>query len=71
MREVMNADIRTCCRQLFLSGAIPDLCEQEGTPKQVEFILKTLQNEMELRKINKRKRLMKQAGFPRNITAPI
>lgn len=64
MREVMNADIRTCCRQLFLSGAIPDLCEQEGTPKQAEFILKALQNEMELREINKRKRLMKQAGFP-------
>lgn len=64
MREELNTHISAACRQLFLSSAIPELCEKEATPKQAEFLLDALNRELELREKNKRERLMKRARFP-------
>ena len=64
MRGSMNDEIRVCCKQLFLSSTIPDMCEHDATPKQAGFILEALQKELSLREENKRIRLVKRAGFP-------
>ena len=64
MKEAMNQEIRRLCKKLFLSSAIPDLCEIQATPKQAEFLLSAIEQELSLRESNKRKRLVKRAGFP-------
>lgn len=64
VRDALNQEIIQACRKLFLSSAIPDMCEKDGTPKQAEFMLAGLNSELELREQNKRKRLVKHAGFP-------
>ena len=64
MRDELNLEVRAACRRLYLSSAIPDMCEKEGTPKQAEFILDALHRELSLREENKKERLVKRAGFP-------
>lgn len=64
MRDELNLEVRAACRRLYLSCAIPDMCEKEGTPKQAEFILEALHRELSLREKNKKERLVKRAGFP-------
>lgn len=64
VRESINQEIRVACKSLFLTAAIPDLCESEATPKQAEFMLRAFEQERASREANKRKRLVKRAGFP-------
>lgn len=64
MKEALNDDIKQAARKLFLSSRVVDLCKAEATPKQAEFLLHVLQEEISAREENKRIRLVKRAGFP-------
>lgn len=64
MKEEICAQILTASRQLFLSGRISEICQEKGTQRQVEFVLELLNEEISLRDDNRRKRLIKRAGFP-------
>lgn len=64
MREEMNHEIYCACKRLFLTSAIPKLIETEGTPKQVEYLLEALRQEIAKREENKKERLIKRARFP-------
>lgn len=63
-KEHLYSDIRECCRKLFLSSEIAELCEQQSTPKQAQFMLEALQKEVAIRDENKKQRLIKRAMFP-------
>ena len=45
-REQMRQEIRTACKKLFLSNQMADLCAQEATPKQEEFLHKALMEDV-------------------------
>lgn len=64
MKEDFCTQILEASRQLFLSGRISEICQEKGTQKQLEFLLELLQAERTLRDENRRKRLIKRAGFP-------
>ena len=64
MKEDFCTQILGASRQLFLSGRISEICREKGTQKQLEFLLELLQAELTLRDENRRKRLIKRAGFP-------
>ena len=64
MREASGIRLHSACRQLFLSTRIAERCAQEGTPKQMEFVLGLLEEELSLREENRKARLFKRAGFP-------
>lgn len=63
-RNKWEESIRSCCRALFLTAAIPELISRHGTPKQIEYLAIALQKEMERREETKRERLVKRARFP-------
>ena len=63
-REEVRAEITACCRQMMLSRRIVELCEQEATPKQEEFLHRVLTEEVAAREKSRRQRLMQRAGFP-------
>ena len=63
-REQLRQEIYNFCRQLMLSRRIVELCEQEATPKQEEFLHKALSEEMAQRERSRRTRLTNRAGFP-------
>ena len=48
----------------MLSTQVVDLCEQEATPKQEEFLHRVLTDEIERRERNRKTRLLTKAGFP-------
>ena len=64
VKEDFCTQIPGASRQLFLSGRISEICRENGTQKQLGFILELLQPELTLRDENRRKRLIKRAGFP-------
>ena len=64
MKEDFCTQILGASRQLFLSGRISEICRGKGTQKRQEFILELLQAKLTLRDENRRKRLIKRAGFP-------
>lgn len=64
MKETICSQIQKASRQLFLSGHISEVCREKGTQKQLEFLLELLDGELALREENRRKRLIKRAGFP-------
>lgn len=64
MKEELCAHIHSASRQLFLSGRITEVCQEKGTLKQLEFLLELMNEELTLREENRRKRLIKRAGFP-------
>ncbi|OUQ62827.1 hypothetical protein B5E53_16985 [Eubacterium sp. An11] len=68
MKEDFYTQILGASRQFFFSGRISEICREKGTQKQLEFILELLQAELTLRDENRRKRLIKRAGFPSNLT---
>jgi len=63
-RDSTETRIRAACRQLFLSTRTADRCSREATPKQMEFMLSVMEDELALREENRRTRLFKRAGFP-------
>ena len=64
MKEDICTQIRGASRQLFLSGRIAEVCQEKGTQKQLEFVLELMNEELTLRDENRRRRLIKRAGFP-------
>lgn len=64
IKNDMCAQILSASRQLFLSGKIAEVCQEKGTQKQLEFVLEVMNEELALREENRRKRLIKRAGFP-------
>lgn len=64
MKEDICARILGASRQLFLSARISEVCQERGTQKQLEFVLELMNEELTLRDENRRKRLIKRAGFP-------
>lgn len=64
MKEDICAQILVASRQLFLSSRISEICLEKGTQKQLEFVLELMNEELTLRDENRRKRLIKRAGFP-------
>lgn len=64
MKEDLCVQIHSAGRQLFLSGRITEVCREKGTQKQLEFLLELMNEELALREENRRKRLIKRAGFP-------
>lgn len=57
-------DITGYCKKLFFTGAIPDLCGKEGSPKQVAYLRDALKAEIDNREKNHIQRLIKRARFP-------
>lgn len=64
MKEDICKQILSVSRQLFLSNRIAEVCQERGTQKQLEFVLELMNEEITLRDDNRRKRLIKRAGFP-------
>ena len=64
MKESLCEQILGASRQIFLSGRISEVCREKGTQKQLEFVLELMMEELTLRDENRRKRLIKRAGFP-------
>jgi DNA replication protein DnaC len=64
MKEALDDEIRKASKKLFLTSRVAELCGQEATPKQEEFLLHVLKEELAAREINKRHRLVKRANFP-------
>lgn len=64
MKEDICARILESSRQLFLSARISEVCREKGTQKQLEFVEELFREELDLRDENRRKRLIKRAGFP-------
>jgi DNA replication protein DnaC len=63
-REKIRDEIMIYCRQLMLSRQVIQLCEQEATPKQEEFLCRVLAEEIAGRERSRRARLLTRAGFP-------
>lgn len=63
-RAEFEKSIQASCRSLFLTSAIPDLVNSEGTMKQVEFLDDSLRKEISTREENRKERLIKRARFP-------
>lgn len=64
MREDTRSSISDCCKSLYLSKNVLRLCEDEATPRQEEFLLRVLEEEIVLREKNRIARLLNRAGFP-------
>lgn len=63
-RAETEKTILSCCKALFLTSAIPEMIQQDGTPKQVAYLAAALRSEVARREENKRNRLVKRARFP-------
>ena len=64
-RERVRAEIYSCCRQLMLSGGrMTELCCEEATPRQEEFLHRALSEELARREESRRARLISRAAFP-------
>ena len=64
IKEDICQQILSASRQLFLSSRISETCREKGTQKQLEFVLELMNEELTPRDENRRKRLIKRAGFP-------
>ncbi|GMA58907.1 ATPase AAA [Alicyclobacillus sacchari] len=63
-REALRDEISALCKRLILSQRAVELCAQEATPRQEEFLHRVLSEEVENRERSRRTRLMNRAGFP-------
>ncbi len=63
-REQVRAEISGFCKRLTLSQNAVKLCEEEGTPKQEEFVCRVFAEEIESRERNRKTRVLARAGFP-------
>lgn len=64
MKAALDDDVRAAASKLFLTGRVADICREEATPKQEEFVLHVLNEELLSREQNRKARLLKRAGFP-------
>ncbi|MCR4653067.1 MAG: hypothetical protein K5744_05165, partial [Eubacterium sp.] len=60
----MIEEITKHCKKLFFTSAIPEKCQSDGTPKQIEYLRDALRQEIEKREMNHIHRLIKRARFP-------
>lgn len=60
----LQSDISSSCKRLFLTSAIPEMSQSEGTPKQLEYLRDALAREIGKREENHKERLIKRARFP-------
>ena len=63
-REQVRSRIADSCRRLILSQRMVELCEQEATPKQEDFLAYVLEQEIQKREHNRRARQLSRACFP-------
>lgn len=63
-RERTRLAIASMSRKLMLSSRVVELCEAEATPRQEEFLLKVLSEEIDRRERGRKARLLNRAGFP-------
>jgi DNA replication protein DnaC len=67
-RAKLDADVRdgihSLSRRLVLSGGIAQMCEEEATAAQAEFVHRVLAAEVARREAGRRQRLVERAGFP-------
>lgn len=63
-RDLLRRDIIQFSRKLMLSGHVAELCEQEATPKQEEFLHRVLREEISSRERSRKTRLLNRARFP-------
>lgn len=63
-RERTRQEITVYSRALMLSSGVTELCENEATPKQEEFLHRVLAEEIARRDRNRRTRLLARARFP-------
>ena len=63
-REQVRSRIADSCRRLILSQRMVELCEQEATPKQEDFLAYVLEQELHKREQNQRARQLGRACFP-------
>lgn len=63
-REQIRQEISGFCRKLILSRRMIELCEQEASPKQEEFLHRVLAEEISQRELARRTRLTNRARFP-------
>lgn len=63
-REHTRLTIASMSRKLMLSHRVVELCEREATPRQEEFLLKVLAEEIDGRERSRKARLLNRAGFP-------
>lgn len=63
-KDALCGQIHDASRQLFLSARISQVCREKGSSRQMEFVLELMKEELALREENRRKRLIKRAGFP-------
>jgi len=63
-RERTRITIASMSRKLMLSSRVVELCEREATPRQEEFLLRVLSEEIDRRERGKKARLLNRAGFP-------
>lgn len=64
MKAALDEEVGQTARKLFLTNRVVEICRDEATPKQEEFLLHVLQEEIMNRDKNRRQRLVKRAGFP-------
>ena len=64
MKAMLDEELRQMAHRLFLTHSVLEACLKEATPKQEEFLLHVLKQEMASREESKRHRLTKRAGFP-------
>src|SRR5574344_1005824 len=60
----LQSGIGSSCKRLFLTSAIPEMSQNEGTPKQLEYLRDALAREIKRREENHKERLIKRARFP-------
>jgi DNA replication protein DnaC len=63
-RDQIRHEIAGYCRQLMLSRQVIQLCEQNATPKQEDFLHLVLAEEIAGRERSRKTRLLNRAGFP-------
>ena len=63
-REATRRQIAQYGRKLMLSSRVNELCETQATPKQEEFLLRVLSEEIAGRERSRKTRLLNRAGFP-------
>jgi DNA replication protein DnaC len=59
-----DTELREAAHNLFLSSRIDELCRNEATPEQAEFLLYALKEELKAREQTRRQRMLKKANFP-------
>ncbi len=63
-RTEAEKSIQTSCRTLFLTSAVMEAAQAEGTLKEVQYLANVLEKEVNRREENRRSRLLKRAKFP-------